>query len=74
MNGDILKGVWSQWKGRVRQQWGRFTDDDVARIDGDRELLLGRIQQLYGRTREAAEEELEQFLSAEPRPAAARPF
>jgi uncharacterized protein YjbJ (UPF0337 family) len=74
MNGDILKGVWSQWRGRVRQQWGRFTDDDVARIDGDRELLLGRIQQLYGRTREAAEEELEQFLSAEPRPAAARPF
>lgn len=74
MNGDILKGAWSQWKGRVRQQWGRFTDDDVARIDGDRELLLGRIQELYGRTREAAEEELEQFLTAEPRPAAARPF
>ena len=74
MNGDILKGAWCQWKGRVRQQWGRFTDDDVARIDGDRELLLGRIQELYGRTREAAEEELEQFLSAEPRPAAARPF
>jgi uncharacterized protein YjbJ (UPF0337 family) len=74
MASDILKGVWSQWKERVRQQWERFTDDDVARIDGDRELLLGRIQELYGRTREAAEEELEQFLSAEPRPAAARPF
>jgi uncharacterized protein YjbJ (UPF0337 family) len=74
MTSDILKGAWSQWKGRVRQQWGRFTDDDVARIDGDRELLLGRIQELYGRTREAAEEELEQFLSAEPRPAPARPF
>ena len=72
MNEDILKGEWSQLKGRVRQEWGRFTNDDVARIDGDREILLGRLQELYGRTREEAEEELEQFLSAEPRPRASR--
>ena len=72
MNDDILKGQWTQLKGRVRQEWGRFTNDDVARIDGDREILLGRLQELYGRTREEAEEELEQFLSAEPRPRASR--
>ena len=72
MNTDILKGQWTQLKGRVRQEWGRFTNDDVARIDGDREILLGRLQELYGRTREEAEEELEQFLSAEPRPRASR--
>ena len=72
MNEDILKGQWSQLKGRVRQEWGRFTNDDVARIDGDREVLLGRLQELYGRTREEAEEELKQFLSAEPRPRASR--
>ncbi|HEY7921818.1 MAG TPA: CsbD family protein [Vicinamibacteria bacterium] len=72
MNEDILKGQWSQLKGRVRQEWGRFTNDDVARIEGDREILLGRLQELYGRTREEAEEELEQFLSAEPRPRASR--
>jgi uncharacterized protein YjbJ (UPF0337 family) len=72
MNEDILKGQWSQLKGRVRQEWGRLTNDDVARIDGDREILLGRLQELYGRTREEAEEELEQFLSAEPRPRASR--
>jgi uncharacterized protein YjbJ (UPF0337 family) len=72
MNEDILKGQWSQLKGRVRQEWGRFTNDDVARIDGDREVLLGRLQELYGRTREEAVEELEQFLSAEPRPRASR--
>jgi uncharacterized protein YjbJ (UPF0337 family) len=72
MNEDILKGQWTQLKGRVRQEWGRFTNDDVARIDGDREVLLGRLQELYGRTREEAEEELEQFLSAEPRPRASR--
>jgi len=72
MNEDIFKGQWSQLKGRVRQEWGRFTNDDVARIDGDREVLLGRLQELYGRTREEAEEEVEQFLSAEPRPRASR--
>ena len=72
MNEDIFKGQWSQLKGRVRQEWGRFTNDDVARIDGDREVLLGKLQELYGRTREEAEEELEQFLSAEPRPRASR--
>ena len=72
MNEDILKGQWSQLKGRVRQEWGRFTNDDVARINGDREVLLGRLQELYGRTREEAEEEVEQFLSAEPRPRASR--
>ena len=72
MNEDILKGQWSQLKGRVRQEWGRFSNDDVARINGDREILLGRLQELYGRTREEAEEELEQFLSAEPRPRASR--
>jgi uncharacterized protein YjbJ (UPF0337 family) len=72
MNDDILKGQWTQFKGRVRQEWGRLTNDDVARIDGDREILLGRLQELYGRTREEAEEELEQFLSAEPRPRASR--
>jgi uncharacterized protein YjbJ (UPF0337 family) len=72
MNEDILKGQWSQLKGRVRQEWGRLTNDDVARIDGDREILLGRLQELYGRTREEAEEELEQFLSAEPRPRTSR--
>jgi len=72
MNEDILKGQWTQLQGRVRQEWGRFTNDDVARINGDREILLGRLQELYGRTREEAEEELEQFLSAEPRPRASR--
>jgi uncharacterized protein YjbJ (UPF0337 family) len=72
MNEDILKGQWTQLKGRVRQEWGRFSNDDVARINGDREILLGRLQELYGRTREEAEEELEQFLSAEPRPRASR--
>ena len=61
MNTDTLKGQWKQLKGRARQQWGRLTDDDIAEINGDREVLLGKIQELYGRSREEAEAEMERW-------------
>jgi len=65
MNEDILKGQWKQIKGKVRQQWGKLTDDDLAAIKGDRDVLAGKIQEYYGRTREQAEEDLDRFLEAE---------
>jgi uncharacterized protein YjbJ (UPF0337 family) len=70
VNTDILKGEWTQLKGRIRQQWGRFTDDDIARINGDREVFLGKLQELYGRTREDAEAELDRWMAEaeEPQP------
>jgi uncharacterized protein YjbJ (UPF0337 family) len=64
MNADVFKGQWLQLKGKVRQQWGRLTDDDIAEINGDRDLLLGKIQELYGRSREQAEEDLDRWLTA----------
>ena len=51
MNDDILKGQWKQLQGQVRRQWGKLTDDDIAMIKGDRDILLGKIQEHYGRTR-----------------------
>jgi uncharacterized protein YjbJ (UPF0337 family) len=66
MNRDTFKGEWNQIKGRVKQQWGRLTDDDLTRIDGDRDVLVGRLQERYGRTREQAQAEFEQWLNAEP--------
>jgi len=65
MNTDIVKGEWQQLKGRIRRQWGRLTDDEITRIDGDREILLGRLQELYGRTRQEAEKDLDDFLAEE---------
>jgi uncharacterized protein YjbJ (UPF0337 family) len=62
---DILKGQWKQLKGRVRQRWGKLTDDDVARIQGSREMLMGQIQEYYGRSREQAENDLDRWLEAE---------
>jgi uncharacterized protein YjbJ (UPF0337 family) len=64
MNRDVIKGQWKQLQGKVKQQWGKLTDDDIARINGDRDLLVGRIQELYGRTREEAEEDLEKWADA----------
>jgi uncharacterized protein YjbJ (UPF0337 family) len=65
MNQDILKGQWKQLQGRIRQRWARFTDDDLAMIKGDRDVLTGKIQEYYGRSREQAEKDLEEWLSLE---------
>jgi uncharacterized protein YjbJ (UPF0337 family) len=65
MSNDILRGQWKQLRGRVRQRWGRLTDDDLAQIQGDRDVLMGKIQEYYGRSREQAEYDLEDWLSIE---------
>ncbi len=59
---DMLKRQWEQLKERVRQRWSRFTDDDLTQIDGDREALMGKIQERYGRSREQAQSDLAQWL------------
>ena len=63
MNRDIFQGNWKQVKGKVKEQWGKLTDDDLDMINGEREQLLGRIQERYGLAREAAEERLREFES-----------
>ena len=64
MNEDILKGQWKQLKGKARQKWGRLTDDDLTMIEGDREVLLGKILEHYGRSREDAMQEVDKWLQA----------
>jgi uncharacterized protein YjbJ (UPF0337 family) len=65
MNEDILKGEWKQLMGRIRQRWAKLTDDDLAAIKGDRDVLMGKIQEYYGRSREQAEDDLDRWLEAE---------
>ena len=71
MNEDTLKGQWTQLKGKVREQWGRLTDDDVDQVHGKGEQLVGRIQERYGIAREDAQREFDSWL-AEGGPAADR--
>jgi uncharacterized protein YjbJ (UPF0337 family) len=48
MNNDRIQGRWKELKGKVKEQWGRLTDDDLDVIAGRRDQLLGRIQQRHG--------------------------
>jgi uncharacterized protein YjbJ (UPF0337 family) len=62
MNKDIANGQWNQLKGQVRKQWGKLTDDDITQIKGDSQILIGKIQERYGRTREEVAVEVERWL------------
>ncbi len=61
MNWDRIEGNWKQFKGRVKSKWGELTDDELDMIEGDREVLLGKLQQRYGLARDEAEKEVEAF-------------
>jgi uncharacterized protein YjbJ (UPF0337 family) len=61
MTWDEIKGNWREYKGRLKEKWGELTDDDLDRIEGKRDQLLGVLQNRYGRTRERAENEIRDF-------------
>ena len=58
MNWDRISGNWTQWKGRVRERWGKLTDDQLDVVAGRRDQLSGRIQDAYGLSRDEAERQL----------------
>ncbi len=60
-NWDVIKGGWNQIKGEARRQWGQLTDDELDQIAGDREKLIGKIQEQYGWSRDEAERDVEAF-------------
>ena len=62
MNADVLKGKWMQVKGEVKSKWGKLTDDDLDRVEGDTEKLIGRVQERYGYARDDAKREVDAFL------------
>lgn len=64
MNKDIIQGNWQQLKGKVRQQWGDLTDDEVQRLKGTREELGGLIQKKYGYQKDRVEREIDNFIKA----------
>lgn len=65
VNWDQIRGNWKQFKGEIRRQWGKLTDDDVAIIEGNREKLAGKIQERYGTTKEDAERQIEEWQRME---------
>jgi len=61
MNRDIVGGKWQQLRGKVKEEWGKLTDDDLKMAEGKFDKLAGLIRERYGYTREKAEDELERF-------------
>ncbi len=61
MNWDIVEGNWKQFKGKVKAQWGKLTDDHLDVIAGKRDVLAGNIQESYGITKDEAEQQIKDF-------------
>ncbi|HKZ84415.1 MAG TPA: CsbD family protein [Anaerolineae bacterium] len=57
-----MHGKWHELKGQARQQWGKLTDDDIARLSGKAEELAGVLQQRYGYGKAQAEREINNWL------------
>ena len=50
MNWDQVEGNWKQFKGKVQQQWGSLTDDDLDKVEGKQTELSGILQKRYGKS------------------------
>jgi uncharacterized protein YjbJ (UPF0337 family) len=61
MNWDRIEGNWKQFTGKVKQQWGKLTDDDFTVLEGSADELSGRIQKRYGIAKEEAENQVKSF-------------
>ena len=66
MNDDRIEGNWKQFKGKVHQQWGKLTDDDLDVIAGRRDQLAGKIQERHGVARDEAERQIKDFETRNP--------
>ena len=58
---DRIAGNWKQFRGEVRKQWGKLTDDDLEQIRGQRDKLAGKIQERYGLAKDEANRQLDEW-------------
>lgn len=61
MNLDRVKGNWKQLRGKAKVQWGNLTDDELDIIDGRRDVLIGKVQERYGISKDEAAQQVEEF-------------
>jgi uncharacterized protein YjbJ (UPF0337 family) len=64
LNKDVLEGKWKQMRGEAKAWWGKLTDDDLDRVAGKFESLIGVLQEKYGYTRQEAENEIDKRVTA----------
>ena len=61
MNKDIFEGKWEETKGKMKQLWGKLTDDDFKVIEGNHQEIFGTLQKHYGYTKDQAQKAVEEF-------------
>ncbi|WJH34613.1 CsbD family protein [Paenibacillus aurantius] len=63
MDDNVIKGKWNQLKGEAKKQWGKLTDDDLDVIAGEKDKLIGKIQERHGHNKDEAEKEYHTWSS-----------
>ena len=63
MDWNRIEGGWKDLKGKIRQQWGNLTDDDLDKIAGKREEFEAKLQQLYGLSKDAARKQIDEWMT-----------
>ena len=61
MNWDQVEGKWKRIKGEAKTRWGKLTDDDLDVVGGQRDKLVGRVQERYGIAKDQAQREVEDW-------------
>jgi uncharacterized protein YjbJ (UPF0337 family) len=61
MNSDQWEGQWKQFKGKMREKWGKLTDSDWDAVAGKKDQFLGKLQERYGYSREQAERDYDDW-------------
>lgn len=63
INWDTISGQWKQYAGEAKRKWGDFTDDELMEINGNREILAGKLQEKYGIAKDKADEQIDKWAS-----------
>jgi uncharacterized protein YjbJ (UPF0337 family) len=63
MDWDRVQGSWKQLTGRVKEKWGKLTDDDLTAINGRRDQLEGKIQERYGIAKDQVRRDVDDWLN-----------
>ena len=63
MNNDRIAGNWKQVKGKIKEQWGKLTDDEIDQLEGKGDQLAGKLQERYGMAQDEAEKQAREFRS-----------
>jgi uncharacterized protein YjbJ (UPF0337 family) len=65
MNDDVFKGKWLQLKGQIKEKWGQLTDDELDQAAGQKDQIVGRIQERYGLAKDEATRQLDALIATE---------